>query len=65
VRVTLPPSGDRWLRRQVATATGGYGRRTRKTLSLRALRFFYPQISRESLNKNRAAGDTNGAMEIF
>jgi hypothetical protein len=21
--VTLPPSGDRWLRRQVATATGG------------------------------------------
>jgi hypothetical protein len=26
-RVTLPPSGDRWLRRQVATATGGYGDR--------------------------------------
>jgi hypothetical protein len=51
--------------RQVATATGGYGRRTRKTLSLRALRFFYPQISRESLKENLAVGDTNGAIEAF
>jgi hypothetical protein len=25
VRGRLPPSGDRWLRRQVATATGGPG----------------------------------------
>jgi hypothetical protein len=49
----------------VATATGGYGRRTRKTLSLRALRFFYPQISRESLKENLAVGDTNGAIEAF
>ena len=26
-RVKHPPSGDRWLRRQVATVTGGYGDR--------------------------------------